>query len=410
MQPGVLGRQQGVAIAVTVAALAVAACAAVRAAQASVTQKRRAASSWSFLYEVKQYVAHRGTPSTIDGDVFKQAWQRVPWSEPFVEIRGETDAPPGTSPTEAQRTRMKMMWDDEYLYVAAVLDFPAGDELVAKFTERNTPIFHTDSDFEVFIDPSGCCQGYKELELNAINTVWNLMLTKPYSNGGKELSGRVNKPGHPEHWDVKAQRTAARVTKGSLHDPSRPAQWVCELAFAHKETLDVSDCAKFLSEAPVRGPAPRAGESWRINFSRVEKKGEVNWVWSPQVVWSPSDQRYVGQVNMHLPDAWGLVLFADEQGKLPGGASGSQWRDPSWAAKHTASAVYYAVREFEAKHKRPAASYEEVEAAGLVVGAFSEGAAISLSPGSGNQWTVTVRAGGWVATITGQHLLKVRRE
>merc|ERR1740129_2107430 len=81
-------------------------------------RRRKAATSWSFVHEVRTYVAPRGTLPVIDGDVFKPAWQKAPWSEPFVEIRGERDAPEGTGPTEAQKTRMKMMWDDRFLYVA----------------------------------------------------------------------------------------------------------------------------------------------------------------------------------------------------------------------------------------------------------------------------------------------------
>jgi hypothetical protein len=55
-----------------------------------------------------------------------------------------------------------------------------------------------------------------------------------------------------------------------------------------------------------------AGDSWRMNFSRVEwqiessgqqyrkvpRKPEDNWVWSPQ-----------GLINMHVPDRWGYVEF-----------------------------------------------------------------------------------------------------
>jgi hypothetical protein len=59
-------------------------------------------------------------------------------------------------------------------------------------------------------------------------------------------------------------------------------------------------------------PAP--GDRWKINFSRVQWHLDVvdgqyqkrpglpedNWVWSPQ-----------GMVDMHQPERWGLVEFAD---------------------------------------------------------------------------------------------------
>ena len=67
-----------------------------------------------------------------------------------------------------------MCWDDDYLYIAALVE--SDREVIAEFTERNSPIFQKDSDFEVFVDPGGSCHAYKELELNANNIVWNLML------------------------------------------------------------------------------------------------------------------------------------------------------------------------------------------------------------------------------------------
>lgn len=368
---------------------------------------RRNALSLSPAYQAypKQYVARKGTPPVIDGDVYKDIWERIPWSEEFQEIRGP-DAPPGTGPSQAQATRMKMLWDEEFLYIAAVMDLAQGDELVAKFTERNSPIFHTDSDFEVFVDPAGCCHGYKELELNALNTVWNLMLDRPYSDGGGERGGRVAKFGEPDYWEVRRQQTATRILRGALDSPSAPSRWCCEVALAHGDTLPW---------APVWGPVPHVGASWRINFSRVEKGGHVNWVWSPQVVWSPKETRYVGQVNMHLPDAWGYVVFADEDGRLPHTLP-SERRDPSWPARHAAICVYYASRAYcEANGECPS-TFGALQDSGMLDGAFlGDGAAQilvqkdSLLGERTCAFTVQAVLDGWKATVNHQRLLRVEK-
>jgi hypothetical protein len=76
---------------------------------------------------------------------------------------------------------MKMVWDDEYLYVAAEMEEP---DIWATLTERDSVIFH-DNDFEVFIDPDGDTHAYYELEVNALATAWDLMLLKPYRDGGR---------------------------------------------------------------------------------------------------------------------------------------------------------------------------------------------------------------------------------
>lgn len=374
---------------------------------ANCRRHRKAAAHLSpaFARYPRQYIARRGTPPAIDGDVNKAVWHSAPWSEAFVEIRGEDDAPPGTSPNEAQTTRMKMLWDDEFLYIAAIMDVAVGDDFVAKFTERNSPIFHTDSDFEVFVDPAGCCHGYKELEMNAINTVWNLMLNRPYADGGSEISGRVARAGEPNFWEVQKQKTAARILRGALGDPSRPAQWCCEIALAHTDTLP---------GAPVRGPSPKVGSCWRINFSRVEKKGAVNWVWSPQIVWTPADNHYQGQVNMHLPDAWGYVVFADVQGKFEDLSDASTWRDPAWPARHAAMCVYYAVHAYRQRHRGELPrSTEELQSQQLLQESALAGCRVVISAASaGDEGTFEVEATSdeWTANVCHDRLLRVARK
>jgi len=340
----------------------------------------------SFARYPNQYVARRGTVAPIDGDLSKAVWKAAPWSEPFLEIRGK-DAPPGSKPSPWQSTKMKMLWDDEYLYIAAVMDVDAGNQITAKMEERNSAIFHTDSDFEVFLDPSGCCHGYKELEMNAINTVWNLMLDRPYMDGGSEFSGRVAKEGEEQHWDVKKQRTAARVTKGRLGNPAESSQWCCEVALAHSDSIEL---------APTRAAQPYVGGCWRINFSRVEKQGHVNWVWSPQVVWTPAQKRYVGQVNMHLPDAWGYVVFANEEGLLADGSRAEEFRDPTWPARHAAACVYYACHDFRQAVGHFPSSWEELS--GCRNGALLRGAELA----NADVRFLSSRGDGYVAHLTAQ--------
>lgn len=65
----------------------------------------------------RQYIAYRApTPTgsggpaiTIDGNLDKPFWNEVPWTEDFVDI--------ATDVTPKFRTRAKMRWDDEFLYV-----------------------------------------------------------------------------------------------------------------------------------------------------------------------------------------------------------------------------------------------------------------------------------------------------
>jgi len=244
------------------------------------------------------------SPPSIDGALGDAAWRGVPWSDLFVDIEGDR------RPAPALRTRMKLAWDDRYLYVAGILEEP---HVWATLTERDAVIFH-DDDFEIFIDPDGDRNAYYELEINALGTVWDLFLVRPYRDGGPALHG----------WDIAGLRSAVAVD-GTLNDPADVDRgWSVELAMPWTA----------LSEAAPGRRAPRPGETWRINFSRVDWDMDViegryvkrtdpstgkalaehNWVWTPQ-----------GAVDMHRPEHWGFVTFSDEV--AAGGAGPRQAQD-----------------------------------------------------------------------------------
>ena len=227
----------------------------------------------------REYLCARAEgPVRIDGRMNDPAWRRARWSEEFVDIQG----PAGPRPRF--RTRVKMLWDDEYFYAGAELEEP---DVWATLTEHDAVIFH-DNDFEVFFDPGGKGIEYFEFEMNALNTGWDLFLPKPYRLGGKADNS----------WEIPGLRTAVHV-RGTLNHPGdRDGGWSVEMAFPW---------SAFRGRAQGAFP-PRPGDIWRMNFSRVEWRNrpdsrpksekEENWAWSPQ-----------GEVNMHSPERWGFVRF-----------------------------------------------------------------------------------------------------
>src|SRR5882672_8596017 len=58
---------------------------------------------------------HTATPIKIDGKLDDPAWKKAPWTTDFVDIEG------AAKPLRF-RTRVKMLWDDQYLYIAAELE------------------------------------------------------------------------------------------------------------------------------------------------------------------------------------------------------------------------------------------------------------------------------------------------
>jgi hypothetical protein len=287
--------------------------------------------------ERRHYVCYRASgPLEIDGRLDDAAWRAAGWSEAFVDIEGYE------RPAPERRTRFKLLWDDGYLYIGAELEEP---DIWATLAERDAVIYR-ENDFELFVDPDGDTHNYYELEINALGTVWDLFLDKPYRDGGEAES----------EWDIAGLRAAVAVA-GTLNDPSdRDEGWTVELAIPFGA----------LAEQVPAGGAPRDGDRWRVNFSRVQWPLEAiegryrkrtdsatgrplrerNWVWSPQ-----------GAVNMHMPEMWGIVQFSDlVAGEGPVAYEPPADEDVRWALRQ----VYYAQRSYYMTHERYAADPAEL--------------------------------------------------
>ena len=273
-------------------------------------------------FHPKEYVCyHASGPIVVDGKLDEKDWQEAEWTDDFQDIEG------GAQPVPRFRTRAKMLWDDKYFYVAAELEEP---DVWATIQHHDAVIFH-DNDFEVFIDPDGDTHNYTEYEMNALNTVWDLLLEQPYRDRNYVLN----------NYDLKGLISAVSVD-GTLNYPSdTDKKWTVEIVFP-------------LSAYAELKAKPADGVQWRVNFSRVEwqvekvdgsyqkkinpKTGtaypEDNWVWSPQ-----------GVINMHLPEMWGFVQFSDHisgEGKVS-----FRWNrdeEVKWALRQ----LYYAQRKYRA--------------------------------------------------------------
>ncbi|MBN1211496.1 MAG: carbohydrate-binding family 9-like protein [candidate division Zixibacteria bacterium] len=270
----------------------------------------------------RHYICYRASgPVVIDGRLEEEAWWEAPWTEAFIDIEGELKPPPRFN------TRAKMLWDDTYFYVAAEMEEP---DVWATLRERDAVIYH-DNDFEVFIDPDGDAHEYYELEVNAFNTQWDLLLLKPYRDGGPAVNA----------WDIKGLKTGVYID-GTLNKPGdRDNGWGIEIAFPWEV---LKECAH--TQTP-----PGDGDQWRINFSRVEWQTDIkdgryvkktdstgnrilsedNWVWSPQ-----------GLIALHYPEMWGLVQFSD---RIPDSGEGVEFESrPEESAAWPLWRIYYAQR------------------------------------------------------------------
>jgi hypothetical protein len=242
----------------------------------------------------KTYVVYKtDKPLIIDGVADEIDWKNANFTDKFIDIEGVK--------IPNQTTQIKMLWDADYLYVYAKLQ---EKHIWGDITKRDAVIFYN-NDFEVFISPSNDTHNYGEIEVNALNTIWDLILNKPYNVGGKPKN----------NWNLDNLKSAVFI-KGTLNNSEDEDEyWSVEMA------IPLAAFAELKNRPKVK---PKDGEQWRINFSRVQwdhdiingkysrktENGkflrEYNWVWSNQAA-----------INMHLPENWGYIHFSDNNATSP---------------------------------------------------------------------------------------------
>jgi hypothetical protein len=268
----------------------------------------------------------------IDGNITEPVWEKAAWSDLFMDIEGDH------KPVPPLKTKMKMLWNDSCLFVAAFLEEP---HIWATLRKHDAIIYH-DNDFEVFLDPDNNTHDYFEIEVNAYNTIFDLFLPKPYRNGGKAFIS----------FELVSLKSAVKVFGTLNHSTDKDSGWCVEMAIPFR-SVSFGNVWK----------APEEGTIWRINFSRVQwdldiiggqyrKKvnsvgkplPEHNWVWSPQ-----------GLINMHYPERWGYLQFT-RNGEI----------SPAFTLPYTEKqkqhlwSVYYRQKQYFSKNGKYAPNLQEL--------------------------------------------------
>jgi hypothetical protein len=322
----------------------------------------------------ESYVCYRtSTNINVDGNLTEAEWGKAKWTNYFVDIEGDK------KPKPTYKTRAKMMWDDNYMYFAAEIHEP---HIWAKLKERDAVIFY-DNDFEIFIDPQGDNHEYYEFEMNAFNTVWDLMLIRPYRDGTPAV----------DSWDIQGLKSGVKIY-GTINNPKdKDKKWTVEVAFPWK----------VLEEAAGKNGMPKNGDQWRVNFSRVnwdveakngkyEKKinpetgksyPEHNWVWSPQ-----------GVIAMHQPETWGYVQFANS---VVGTKEVKYVKDVDYFFKANLMALYKSQKKFNGKHKTFAKDITKLDGKtkGLTLETTKKQFLIYGKAPSGKTWYVNQKSRLW---------------
>jgi hypothetical protein len=203
---------------------------------------------------IPSYVVRRAaSPVQVDGKLNDAVWAAA---SPITLVMNADGAP---SPL---KTEARMLYDDQYLYVA----FRAADpEIWATMKKRDQHLWEEEV-VEVFVQPNPAHTSYIEIEVNPLGTVLDIFLLD------------VGKPLLYESWNSARLKTGVHV---------EGKEWTAEIA------LPFEDC--------VTAPhlPPRSGDRWRLNLYRTDRKPRhLDMAWSPTL-----GERF------HVPARFGEIVF-----------------------------------------------------------------------------------------------------
>ena len=181
------------------------------------------------------YVVHRALgPIAVDGVLAETAWDRAEKAGPFAR---SLDGKPAGAATEA-----RLLWDDDFLYVA----FLCEDRDVSGTFFKDDEKLYTSNVVEIFLNPSGDGARYDEIEVAPTNALFDASFT-----GGPRKGMDLSWSSHAKH---------AVHVDGTLNDSSDVDRgWTVELAIP------------FASLTGMPSPRPRRGDRWKFNLYRLRQ-------------------------------------------------------------------------------------------------------------------------------------------
>jgi hypothetical protein len=213
------------------------------------------------LYEVKR----AATPITVDGKVDDAAWRTAN----VMEFQFPWDFQTGAK----QKTRARVLWDDQYLYVS----YEAEDtDITAPHTQRDDPTYQDDA-VEIFINPSPAQHLYYGLEMNARGILYDYFCVYPLY--------------YVKDFDMKGVKIAA-VQDGTMDHPGdQDRGWSLEVAIPWENFHDLA-----------RKLPPDANSEWTANLNRWDGVAPNRRLSQ----WSDSGLK---ETNPHNPGRFGRLRF-----------------------------------------------------------------------------------------------------
>ncbi|XP_045162533.2 uncharacterized protein LOC123527253 [Mercenaria mercenaria] len=241
---------------------------------------------WNFGLP-RNYIAYHlnGKTITMDGRLDEEAWNEVPWSDNFVDMRSTVYPKPYLD------TKYKMRWDDERMYIGVYIQ---EKNLWATMNTPDSQIWK-ENGVEFLMDVDGSMFNYKQMQINVLGTMMDQLIYKsPWD--ARNITVQY------QDWHPDARK--AVFTEGTVNTPGdEDKYWSVEISLSFVKLAESSQRVQ---------PNPAANEVWFLQLGRSEQnltvvdgqykkvpKSKAQW-WS----WQPCDV-----INLLLQDRWGLVQF-----------------------------------------------------------------------------------------------------
>jgi hypothetical protein len=233
---------------------------------------------------LKKYLVRKtAKPIKADGKLDEAAWKTAPSTGVFVNTM--------TGAATDVKTEAKMLWDDQFLYVA----FENVDsDIWSTLTKRDDKLW-TQEAVEVMIDADGNGKSYVELQVAPNGNLFDTYLPEY-----RKYEDSIDPKRKMYDWNSKT-KVGVKVDGTLNKRDDQDKGWTVEMAIP---LADVNGLATNGVKVP-----PALGDMWRINMYRMDQNGK-----GPQaaVGWSPPMQG-----DFHVLSRFGQVVFADESGNVP---------------------------------------------------------------------------------------------
>ncbi|KAK9679132.1 hypothetical protein K7432_016399 [Basidiobolus ranarum] len=168
-------------------------------------------------YIPRHYIArHISSPIKVDGSLDDEAWKKASWSVPFTNIND------GANVSDAFKTRVKLLWDERFVYFGAEIFDPTSVP-----SNTSDPEKFSQSNFGILVDPGRTNHNYKEVRVNPFGRTRQFAWSKPPSNGGCATDDWSLGAASSYAISINAKKSMSRVNLGG---GSWTLEWVLPLS------------------------------------------------------------------------------------------------------------------------------------------------------------------------------------